>query len=770
MACIISLSVFSQTKNSGLLTPVREKQLSHFEQRISEKRKMLDEKKQQILQQKQKMEQELRKHVSYYTDQQSIKQQKAQKMVLDSIVDETSGITRVFAYNNGQITSETKYSMGAAFALTNYAFNARGQLIKEVSFYWDGSQWEPTDSIIATYEPVNGYCTAYEKWAYGAGQWSGQWKYIAQYDNAGREILLEWYNWIGNNWVGESKYVAQYDNAGREILLEWYNWIGNSWVGDNKTVMTYDNQGRELSYIYYEWDGSDWEPIEKEEDDYPFDYANFAYMWQDYCNVHSYEWDGNDWKLIYEFKFTLDAQGYPTSFEDIDCGYYERKIMGIIHYDANRNITSVVISEYNFDDDLYYLTDSTAYFDFDSHHNPAYYIYYEWNGNGYTPLRKYEQTWDTYGNTTLFINYGWTGSTWIENYKHEYAFDARGYQLLHAGYYWSGSDWIEESKRVTDYDVNGNEILFEYYENGVGQNKYIFQYDANSNPLHHSYYSWVNNAWLKYSEQNYEYDIAGAQIYNDYLTDYDPDSVWDYGNKSIWIEDETILRTRLVVPHWYNYAYQVTNEIYYDYNTSTQDWDTSVTYTWYYSMQTIQAPATVTTLTATEIGTTTATLNGIVDFGDATVTHVGFMYAGENQSYTIVTNAATSSPTFSVVLSNLQTNTQYRFRAIAITSSADTVFGEMMYFHTEFLSIENPQLEADLSIYPNPVSNELIINLKENTLQAVEMFDINGRLVEKYTFGNASSTVLDLSSFASGAYFVRIYTSKGVLNKEIMKR
>ncbi|WP_269234081.1 T9SS type A sorting domain-containing protein [Flavobacterium flavigenum] len=73
---------------------------------------------------------------------------------------------------------------------------------------------------------------------------------------------------------------------------------------------------------------------------------------------------------------------------------------------------------------------------------------------------------------------------------------------------------------------------------------------------------------------------------------------------------------------------------------------------------------------------------------------------------------------------------------------------------------------TSFSIWPNPVKNTLnIISLKENSC-AVKIYDLFGRLV--YTKENANSSI-DISSFHSGLYLIKIKTENGETSQKFIK-
>jgi hypothetical protein len=110
-------------------------------------------------------------------------------------------------------------------------------------------------------------------------------------------------------------------------------------------------------------------------------------------------------------------------------------------------------------------------------------------------------------------------------------------------------------------------------------------------------------------------------------------------------------------------------------------------------------PPTVTTNAATDIGTTSATLNGYLDdMGTATSVQVSFQW-GKTTGYGNETTAQTMSSTgpFSASLSTLAPDTTYHFRAKAVGDS--TAYGDDMTFTTG-ISITGITGEVNCNILP----------------------------------------------------------------------
>src|SRR5690554_1864081 len=68
------------------------------------------------------------------------------------------------------------------------------------------------------------------------------------------------------------------------------------------------------------------------------------------------------------------------------------------------------------------------------------------------------------------------------------------------------------------------------------------------------------------------------------------------------------------------------------------------------------------------------------------------------------------------------------------------------------LGIEN-QEAINLSIYPNPVSSILTIESSQNINGEIEIFDVNGKLIQSKN-SNGKATQIDVSGFEDGVYFL----------------
>ncbi len=90
----------------------------------------------------------------------------------------------------------------------------------------------------------------------------------------------------------------------------------------------------------------------------------------------------------------------------------------------------------------------------------------------------------------------------------------------------------------------------------------------------------------------------------------------------------------------------------------------------------------------------------------------------------------------------------------------------------EILGIDNPEFTTSILVFPNPTSD--LITVKNKTteqLVSITIFDLNGRIVKiNSSLDEGRETQIDLTTLASGLYFLKINTKNTSLIKRIIKR
>lgn len=102
-----------------------------------------------------------------------------------------------------------------------------------------------------------------------------------------------------------------------------------------------------------------------------------------------------------------------------------------------------------------------------------------------------------------------------------------------------------------------------------------------------------------------------------------------------------------------------------------------------------------------------------------------------------------------------------------VTVDAVGFGGYLLSTNTTLSNLDNTL--SQLAVYPNPVVNELSVNLPSNVKNAqINIFDVSGRSVIN-TEVKKSSDKINVSNLAKGVYIVEIKTTNGVVTKKIIK-
>jgi hypothetical protein len=166
---------------------------------------------------------------------------------------------------------------------------------------------------------------------------------------------------------------------------------------------------------------------------------------------------------------------------------------------------------------------------------------------------------------------------------------------------------------------------------------------------------------------------------------------------------------------------------------------------------------------ATDVGTSSATLNKTVTSDFEQITEEGFEYrralpANGNWSFST-----------SGLLTNLISATKYEFKAYAKTASG-TYYGETLNFTTLSLLGTDEVWAENITLYPNPASETATLELgASNAAVKVEVTDLAGRTVAVYNAGATENQLnINVAHLAKGAYLIKIISDKGIVTRKLV--
>jgi thiol-disulfide isomerase/thioredoxin len=83
-------------------------------------------------------------------------------------------------------------------------------------------------------------------------------------------------------------------------------------------------------------------------------------------------------------------------------------------------------------------------------------------------------------------------------------------------------------------------------------------------------------------------------------------------------------------------------------------------------------------------------------------------------------------------------------------------------------SVDQSAIEANLSLYPNPVND--VLNIQIEYIQNVSIYDATGKVVFTSAYNNIDQLELDVRDFDNGLYIITVATANGVVNSRFIKK
>jgi hypothetical protein len=78
---------------------------------------------------------------------------------------------------------------------------------------------------------------------------------------------------------------------------------------------------------------------------------------------------------------------------------------------------------------------------------------------------------------------------------------------------------------------------------------------------------------------------------------------------------------------------------------------------------------------------------------------------------------------------------------------------------------------VDFSVYPNPATNLVTVSSASDfSIKAIDMFDINGRIIKSIAIDNLSNVEVNISDLSTGVYMMKIASDQGTSTKKIIKQ
>jgi hypothetical protein len=661
---------------------------------------------------------------------------------------------------------------------------------------------------------------------YPVSKWVNKTKYISTYDANGKKLSEIEYIGVASGWEEAKKMENEYKTFGIEvkrILEHSFIWDAANTKWDNDFKMEYDYYGAAgYLYVYFNkctWNGAAWDTLGKRITSYDtdgitplvtinkyFDSGNWINQdkWEYTCKnnevnemIH-YLWIGGTWKEDCKNVLDFDVKGFPVKdvlYNWSGSGWEEFSMIDYA-YDSNENLT--------LERTFYWVSgawvkkkEHTAAYANDDNEYPLFNEYYLLNGTNWIGESKSVFAYDANKRKILDVSYdNWdnVNNCFIGSYKYEWAYDNNGNKTMEAEYdSWDATNliFIGKTKGEWAYDENGREIMRANYPDWdnvnhtwKGEYKDSVVFNANDKKIFAIRFWWPSTNWVPFSKQTFEYNAAGNEtstivsfwdganwVENSMRTKtYDanenPIVMIDYFNfgsgleedkKYEWGYDLSYSRYDLVIPYE---GYNMKNkQLFYDkFIWSGTSWNTEEINIYYWSSCNI-TPIMLTILGKVFVAGTNNPLEGVIitcsgDYETSATTNNGgeYMMSVERFAKVILTPSMLD----------------YTFTPESLVCEKVAANLANMNFVAKKSGKIVPITNNNLRVYPNPTTGELRMENGEWRIMNVEVYDVFGRNVSNLK-SQISNQKIDISPLATGVYFLRIQTDKGVVTKKIIK-
>ena len=81
------------------------------------------------------------------------------------------------------------------------------------------------------------------------------------------------------------------------------------------------------------------------------------------------------------------------------------------------------------------------------------------------------------------------------------------------------------------------------------------------------------------------------------------------------------------------------------------------------------------------------------------------------------------------------------------------------------MGIKEDKNDIDVSVYPNPVRD--IVTITAPNIETIKVSNLAGQIMENIIVNN-NNTILNVSKYDAGVYFLQVKTDKGLFTKKII--
>ena len=408
---------------------------------------------------------------------------------------------------------------------------------------------------------------------------------------------------------------------------------------------------------------------------------------------------------------SLVAQEWDDNLND-----WKNALREVFTYDANENVSENIVSLWSTASSTWQIFQKDEY-TFDVNDRLVEQVTsYQYVPGTWSLAQKVEFTYDANGNETLESRYAWDlgNSMWVNTYKYESTYDSNQNIILYEGFEWfPGPDqWFNSFKDELFYTggVLTSELnsLWNYGTSQWDNNSQWFYTYSAGDLIEELQQEWDANtsSWLNLNRYNYTYNLNGSLDTEVLYIWNSSGMIWELKYKDEYQYDTNGNRTIGLYSEWLGspgaWMYYWQDEFVFDLNFTLAD----IIYPYFYD----------------EIDDITVINNMVIGY-------FGFQY---------------NNP---------------------IWEDEE----KMLFFYANYnnpLGIAEQPLADHLSVYPNPVTNELVLDSKI-PIDEVSVYSILGQKVKDIKTDVKS---ISFSELKDGIYLLKITAAQQTVTRKIVKQ
>lgn len=107
---------------------------------------------------------------------------------------------------------------------------------------------------------------------------------------------------------------------------------------------------------------------------------------------------------------------------------------------------------------------------------------------------------------------------------------------------------------------------------------------------------------------------------------------------------------------------------------------------------------------------------------------------------------------------------QVAFQASESTAGSLSEGIQIPYEIYDITNVEDVNINLKATVYPNPVSENLILDIKDCALidLSYQIFDMNGKILKNESISN-SNTMINMSSYTRATYFIKVFDNNKII-------